>query len=187
MLLFSTSTLLYLFRVQALTAAGQHLVEDAPPTKADVIVVLGGDAFGTRIIRGAQLARAGYAPYVLVSGPHSLLGHESDETIEYARRQGYPASLFRPLNHELNSTRSEAQFIDQYLRFHGTHKILLVSSNYHTRRAATLMRQYAPEIRVVAVAAPDPAFTPDRWWKSRDGQKTFLYEWMKTVATALGD
>jgi uncharacterized SAM-binding protein YcdF (DUF218 family) len=173
--------------VQVLTAAGQHLVEDDPPTKADAIVVLGGDAFGTRIVRGAQLARAGYASYVLVSGPRSLLGHDSDETIEYACRQGYPASLFRPLNHELNSTRSEAAFIDQYLCSHGTHKILLVSSNYHTRRAATLMRQYAPEIRIIAVAAPDPAFTPGGWWKSRDGQKMFLYEWMKTVATALGD
>jgi hypothetical protein len=39
---------------------------------------------------------------------------------------------------------------------------------------------------VIAIAAPDPAFTPAGWWKSREGQKMFLYEWLKTIATALG-
>lgn len=170
-----------------MTAAGRFLVENDKPEKADVAVVLGGDQFGNRIIKAAQLAKAGYAPYVLVSSPHSLLGHESDETIEYARRRGYPVSLFRPLPHELDSTRSEADFVDGYLRDQGAKKILLVTSNYHTARAARLLRKYSPTLQVIAVAAPDPAFTPDGWWKTREGQKTFLYEWLKTVATALGN
>ena len=170
-----------------MTAAGRLLVEDDKPQKADAAVVLGGDSFGTRIIKAAQLATAGYAPYVLVSGPYSLLGHESDETIEYARRKGYPCSLFRPLTHELNSTRSEAALIDGYLRAHGANKILLVTSNYHTGRAARLLRKYSPRLWVIAVAAPDPSFTPDGWWKTRDGRKVFLLEWLKTVATAFGE
>jgi len=170
-----------------MTAAGSVLVENNKPEKADAAVVLGGDQFGNRIIKAAELAKAGYAPYVLVSGPHSLLGHESDETIEFARRRGYSVSLFRPLPHELNSTRSEAEFIDKYLTTQGAKKILLVTSNYHTARAARLLRKYSPRLQVIAVAAPDPAFTPNSWWKTRDGQKTFLYEWLKTVATALGD
>jgi len=170
-----------------MTAAGSFLVENDKPEKADAAVVLGGDQFGNRIIKAAQLATAAYAPYVLVSGPHSLLGHESDETIEYARRRGYPVSLFRPLPHEFDSTRSEAAFIDRYLRTQGAKKILLVTSNYHTARAARLLRKYSPGLQVIAVAAPDPAFTPDGWWKTREGQKTFLYEWLKTVATALGN
>jgi uncharacterized SAM-binding protein YcdF (DUF218 family) len=62
-----------------------------------------------------------------------------------------------------------------------------VTSNYHTRRAAKLLRQQNPGVWVVVVPAPDPAFTPGSWWKTRSGQKTFLMEWMKTVATALGD
>lgn len=168
------------------TAAGRFLVEDDKPEKADAVVVLGGDEFGTRIIKGAQLATAGYAPYVLVSGPFSILGHESDGTIEYARRQGYPVSLFRPLNHELDSTRSEAALIDDYLRAHQARKILLVTSNYHTGRAARLLRKYSPHLWVIAVAAPDPAFTPDGWWHTRSGQKMFVIEWMKTIATAFG-
>lgn len=169
-----------------LTAAGSFLVENDKPEKADAAVVLGGDEFGTRIIKAAQLAKAGYVPYVLVSAPLRLTGHESDVTIEYARRQGYPESLFRPLTHELNSTRAESQMIDKYLRSHKLNKILLVTSNYHTARAARLMRKFSPGLKVIAVAAPDPAFSPDGWWKSREGQKMFFYEWLKTIATALG-
>ncbi|MFL6451565.1 MAG: YdcF family protein [Bryobacteraceae bacterium] len=169
-----------------MTAAGRFLVENDKPQKADAIVVLGGDDFGTRIIKAAQLVTAGYSPYVLVSGPRSLLGHESDETIEYAHRQGYPTSLFRSLTHDLNSTRSEAALIDDYLREHGARKILLVTSNFHTGRAARLLRKDAPQLWVIPIAAPDPSFTPDGWWETRDGRKTFLLEWLKTIATALG-
>ena len=139
---------------------------------------MGGDDFGTRIVKAAQLQQAGYAPYVLVSGPPYLLGPESDETIEYARRRGYSRSLFRALPSSADSTRTETAIIGKYLREHGVKKIILVTSNYHTRRAAKLMRKQN--------SAPDPFFTPGTWWKTRSGQKTFLFEWMKTAATALG-
>lgn len=161
-------------------------MEDDHPQKSDAILVLGGDDFGNRIIKAAQLQQAGYAPYVLVSGPPHLLGPESDETIEYARRQGYQTSIFRPLPSGADSTRSETSFLGQYLREHGIRKILLVTSNYHTRRAAKLMRKQNPDIWTVVVPAPDLFFTPGTWWRTRNGQKTFMYEWMKTVATALG-
>ena len=176
----------FLLRTSLLTVAGQLLIENDGPQKSDVIVVLGGDEFGTRIVTAAQLQQAGYAPYVLVSGPPNLLGPESDETIEYARRQGYSSSIFRPLPSSSNSTRSETAFIGQYLREHGVRRIILVTSNYHTRRAAKLMRKQNPGIQVVVVPASDPFFTPSTWWQTRNGQKTFLQEWTKTVATVLG-
>ena len=132
------------------------------------------------------MQQAGYAPYVLVSGPPNLLGPESDETIEYARRQGYSTSLFRPLPSNADSTRTETALIGKYLQAHGAKKIILVTSNYHTRRAAKLMRKQNPGVWTVVVPAPDPFFTPSGWWKTRSGQKTFLFEWMKTVATELG-
>ncbi len=171
-----------------LTEAGTLLVEDDDPQKAQAAVVPGGDTSGTRILKAAQLAQAGYVPYVLVDGPKSLVGHESDMTIEYATQRGYPPSLFHalPLPSGMNSTRAETAFVGKYLKEQGIHKILLVTSNFHTHRAAYLMRKHNPGLQVVAVAAPDPHFTPDSWWKSREGQKTFAFEWMKTVAAYLG-
>lgn len=139
-------------------------------------------------MKAAQLAQAGYVPYVLVDGPKSLLGYESDTTILYAEKRGYPAVLFRPLQFpaNVNSTRTEAQYVGKYLRHEHIHKILLVTSNFHTHRAAYLFRKMNPGLEVIAIPAQDPDFNPNSWWTSRDGQKTFLMEWMKTVAAYLG-
>lgn len=177
---------LWFLRVPILTALGRSFIENDGPQKADAIVVMGGDEYGTRIIKAAQLAEAGYAPYVIVSGPPILGEHESDITIHYAESKGYPASLFHPLTNDCNSTRSETAFIGKYLKSQGIHKILLVTSNYHTRRAAYLMRLQNPWLWVVVVPAPDRYFTADGWWKTRGGQKTFFFEAIKRVATWLG-
>lgn len=180
---------IWLVRVPLLTLAGRVLVEDNAPSRADAILVLGGDDLGTRIVKAAELAKQGYSPYVLVSGPPNLLGHDSDGTIEFAERKGYAASLFHPvwLPPGTDSTRSEATFLGNYLRAHQIKHILLVTSNYHTRRAARLWRKQASWIAVTVIAAPDPFFTPDGWWKSRTGQKTCFLEWTKTIAAWLGD
>lgn len=176
----------WLFRAPLLTAAGNALVEDDGPQKAQAVVVLGGDDYGTRTLKAAELVQAGYAPYAIVSGPPSLLEPESDRNIEFARRNGYPVSLFRSVPNDSDSTRSEAAFLGKYLQRQGIHKILLVTSNFHTRRAAHLLRIQNAELQVIAVPAPDRYFTPDGWWKSRSGLKTFFFETSKTVATWLG-
>lgn len=176
----------WLFRDQLLTAAGSYLVESDKTESADAIVVFGGDEFGNRITTAAELQKQGLAPFVVVSGPPTLLGHESETMIEFARRKGYDPAIFHRADHELNSTRKEAIFFDQYCKEHNLRKILLVTSNYHTKRAAKLMRAASPRLDVIVVAASDPFFTPSTWWKTRNGEKTFLYEWLKTIATALG-
>jgi len=171
------------------TIAGNALIEDDGAVKADAIVVLGGDAYGTRIIRAAELAKSGYATRILVSGPVTLLGHDSDQTIVYAGRKGYPASMFEavPLRSTSESTRSEAQYIGRQLVSQEIKSIDLVTSLYHTRRAAWLWRKENPELRINVVPAPDPYFTPEAWYKTREGQKTFILEWTKTLASHLGD
>jgi len=170
------------------TIAGSGLFEDDGAAKADAILVLGGDAYGTRIIRGAELQKAGYSSRVLVSGPMNLLGHETDETIVFAGRKGYPATLFEaiPLPESANSTESEAEYLGRQLQAQGITSIDLVTSNYHTRRAAGLWRKQNPWLRINVISAPDPYFTPEGWFKNREGQKTFLLEWTKTIASRLG-
>lgn len=179
----------WLFSASFLAGAGAFLVKDDGPRKADAIVVLGGDEYGERIIKGAELARAGYAPYVLVSSPPALLGNEADLTIEYAKRKGFPASLFRPVplpQDAADSTRTEAIYLGNYLKKNGVHSILLVTSNFHTRRATSLWRKENPWLQIAVVAAPDRYFSPNTWWKTRGGKRTFLYEWLKTLNTWMG-
>lgn len=179
---------LWLLREPICTIAGTALVEDDGAVKADAIVVLGGDAFGTRIVRAAELEKAGYASRILVSGPVNLLGRDSDETIVYASRKGYPATMFEavPLPESAGSTESESQYLGSFLQQQGINSIDLVTSNYHTRRAARLWRKANPWLKINVVPAPDKYFTAEAWYKSREGQKTFLLEWTKTITGRFG-
>jgi uncharacterized SAM-binding protein YcdF (DUF218 family) len=175
----------FLFRHPLLALLGHALVENDGVQNADCILVAGGDGAGSRIVRAAQLARAGYAPYVLVDGPAVLMGHESDATIRYAVQQGFPAALFRAvwLPQGLDSTNDEMNYVaNGILKQNKVKKVLLVTSNFHTRRAARFLRKEGPWLKVIAVPAPDPYFTPDGWWKTRNGRKTFLFEWTKTIS-----
>jgi len=181
------AALAFATRAWWLTALGSLLVRDETPARADMAVVLAGDYSGNRILRAAELVKQGYAPSVLVSGPNMLYGlHECDLEIPFAVKRGYPASWFIPEPNEARSTREEAGTILADLRRRGVHRFLLVTSDYHTARAARVYRSVARDFDVRVVAAPDLYFSANGWWRNREGRKIFLVEWMKTVANALG-
>ena len=170
------------FHTRLLTALGSYLVESDPPRKADLALVLAGDSFGHRILTAAELEREGYVPRVLVSGPSGMYGfHECDLAIPFAVKAGYPESYFLHFENDSRSTAAEAMDALPVLERMGVHTVLVVTSNYHTRRAGNIYRGLGSPIQFVMVAAPDENFSPDGWWHSREGRKTLLYEWMKTA------
>ena len=170
-----------------LAALGRMLVRDEGPARADIALVLAGDWDGNRILRAAELVKQGYVPDALVSGPRTVYGHfECDLEIPFAVAHGYPESWFIRAPNESHSTREEAADILPILRRRGVHHLLLVTSDYHTARAARVYRAAAPDLDIRVVAAPDQYFTPDGWWKNREGQKNFLIEWLKTAANVFG-
>jgi uncharacterized SAM-binding protein YcdF (DUF218 family) len=170
-----------------LTALAGYLVHSDAPVPADMIVVLAGDFTGSRIFTAGGLVRQGFAGKALVSGPAGVYGaYESELAIALAVRNGYPASYFVAFPNDSKSTASESEVVIAELRRLHVHKIDLVTSNFHTRRAARIFRGQAPDIEVHVVAAPDRYFTTNGWWKEREGRKTFLMEWMKTVGSWLG-
>lgn len=168
-------------------ALAGFLVKSEGPFPAEMVVVLAGDGWGHRIRKGAEVVRQGYAPKVLVSGPAGYYGwHECDLAIAYAVKLGYPAEWFVGLPHDGDSTREEAEAVLKEVGRRGIRRFVLVTSTYHTRRAGAIYRALAPQAELRVVAAPDPHFSPDTWWRSRRGRKTFALEWLKTVAGWLG-
>ncbi|MGA3098894.1 MAG: YdcF family protein [Bryobacteraceae bacterium] len=174
-----------------LPALGYALVRDDGPARADLVVVLAGDTFGHRVLKGAELVRQSYAPAALVSGPYGFYGsYESDLAIPFAVRHGYPREYFIPFPNQALSTRDEADLVLAELRRRNVRSFLLVTSDYHTARAARVFRAAlraeggGPAMRVVSAA--DEYFRPDSWWRTRQAQKTFLTEWCKTFASAFG-
>lgn len=166
---------------------GERLVVDQAPCKSGIVVVLGGDLRGDRILKAADLAMQGFAPQVLVSGGGNLYGfHESDLAVDWAVKHGFPASLFVKVRFPATSTRDEEVADSKELHRLHIKDFLLVTSSYHTRRAAETFRSVAPDLTFHTIASADPYFTPNGWWNSREGEKTFILEWTKTLADGIG-
>jgi uncharacterized SAM-binding protein YcdF (DUF218 family) len=170
-----------------LPALGKILIAAEEPQKADIIVVLAGDPYGQRILKGAELVKQGYALKALISGPNGMYGYHEDElAIPFAVNHGYPREYFIGAPNESHSTRDEADAILADLRRLGVRRFLLVTSDYHTRRAARIYREKARDFEFHTVAADDKEFQADHWWQSRQGRKVFFYEWTKTVTERIG-
>jgi uncharacterized SAM-binding protein YcdF (DUF218 family) len=170
-----------------LRALGRFLVKAQEPFRADMVVVLAGDDRGNRILKAAQLVKDGYAPKVLVSGAECCYDHkESELAIEFAVAHGYPAEWFVPLPIKSTSTADEAREVVRELgRLHAG-RFIVVTSNYHTRRAGCVYGRLVGRERFRVVAARDWIFRPDDWWRTRDGRKQWLLEWLKTLANWAG-
>ncbi len=174
------------FHSTVLGALGSYLVRDEPPRKSDVIFVLAGDGNGNRIMKAAELVRQGYAPVAIVSGPEIYGVHECDLAIAMAERAGYPASEFAAFPHNGTSTKEEAALAKAEFARRGVKRVILLTSDFHTRRAGKLFRALMPDIDFDVVSALDQHFSPRGWWHDREGEKTFTLEWTKTITEWFG-
>ena len=162
------------------------LVQTQPPFAADMIAVLGGDWFGNRILKAAELAKEGYAPKVLVSGAGYLYGqYECDAAVAFAVQHGYSESSFVKLHYPALSTVDEARAVIPELRRWKVKRYILVTSEFHTERAGRIFRAAGPDLEVHVVASPDTLHW-DNWWLDREGRKTFLLEWTKSLTSRMG-
>ena len=170
---------IYLFRFPLLRAAGNFWVVDEKPQASDAIVILGDDDYGAdRAARAAELFKAGLAPEVLASGrflrPYASIAEL--ERHDLADR-GVSAGSIILLAHHAQNTREEALAIGQFVFSHGWKRIIVVTSNYHSRRARYICERAFPagtSLRVIA--ARDSQYDPDHWWQSRGSVKIFFNE-----------
>ncbi len=91
-----------------------------------------------------------------------------------------PAGAVVLFAHHARSTREEALALRSLAVDHGWRHVLVVTSNFHTRRTRFIFRRVWPagsEFRVIS--ARDVSFDPDSWWHSRVGIKLVF---METVA-----
>jgi len=150
---------------------------------ADIIVVLSGDGSGNRILKGAELAREGFAPAVLAANGGSRYSRtDSQLAIEFAVQHGYSRDLFIETNWSAQSTAEEARHTIGMLRSRGVQTVILVTSPWHTARAGRIYRRLAPELTFYLVGSEDPH------WRlmDREGRKSFFLECAKTIAGFLG-
>ena len=174
--------IVYLLIVVAVASqAARFLVVDAPQ-KSDAIVVLAGET-NVRPARALELLRQGMAQHV-------FLDAEVREQIFDQRltdvAQKYADSL--PEAKQVSvcpitglSTNAETDDVNRCLQSAGGHKVLIVTSEFHTRRALMIFRHRLPQYQFSVAAAHGPTQFGIAWWTNREWAKVTLDEWMKLV------
>jgi uncharacterized SAM-binding protein YcdF (DUF218 family) len=137
------------------------------------------------VLKGADLGVQHYAPLVLISGPPYKGRPEGEFAIEFLVAHGYPRQLFQSFGHHAPSTIGEAIALRPELLRRGVKRVLLVTSSYHSRRAAIVYWLFCPGIKFIAIAAPDAHYHSEEWWKDASSRKLFYSEWSKILGTLL--
>ncbi|MBZ5698761.1 MAG: YdcF family protein [Acidobacteriia bacterium] len=170
---------LYILRHPLMRLAGQLWVVNEPAVQADVILVLGDDNYaGDRAAHAAELYRAGLAPQVVASGrllrPYAGIAEMIEHDLE---SHGVPAASIVKFSHRAANTREEAEALGGLVASRGWRRVLVVTSDYHARRARFIFDHVFPPGVIVRVsAAHDTEFDPSHWWETRLGQKLLLNE-----------
>ncbi len=174
------------FRWQAtLVSLGNYLVCWQAPQPADLILVLAGDFYGPRVIKGAELASQGYAARVLISGSSYQGRPEGEFAIAFLARQGYRTDLLESFGHHAHSTIDEAFALRPELEHRRAKRIILVTSGFHSRRALIVFQLVCPGIDFISVPAPDPHYHAYCWWRDASSRRLFFSEWNKIIGTLL--
>lgn len=161
--------------------AGSFLVIDAPQ-RADVILVLAGET-DRRPQRALDLLAQSYGKRVILDVPNDAKLYSFTE-IELAQK--YIRDL--PQAESLRicpivglSTKDEAKDADGCLRREGANRVLIVTSDYHTRRALGIFQRLIPGRQFSVAAARNDQQFGARWWAHRQWAKTFVDEWLRLL------
>jgi uncharacterized SAM-binding protein YcdF (DUF218 family) len=177
----SLSILATLLVLMALAGAGRVLVINRPGP-ADVIVVLAGEA-EQRPERGLELLRKGFASRLLMDVPGNARIYQWSQ-LELAQRYvqqlpGAAAISVCPIT--ATSTKGEVQDVARCLESINVHTVLLVTSEYHSRRALSTFGKLLPRYRYEVAAVSDANAFGVNWWQHREWAKTALEEWAKLI------
>jgi len=171
--------LIYFVRHPIMRYAAESWVVDEPAAHADAIVVLGDDNFyADRATRAAELYRQGVAGIVVGSGRRLRPNAGMSELMEHDLvERGVPKDKILRFAHDADSTSEEASELAHFAAGHKWKSVVVVTSNYHTRRARYILEKvFPPGIAVSVAGARDGDFDPERWWEKRKSVKIFARE-----------
>jgi uncharacterized SAM-binding protein YcdF (DUF218 family) len=169
---------LYLGRHPIFRFIAESWVVEDPLNRADALIVLSDDDFyADRATRAAELFREGKASLVIASGRRlrptvgivELMEHDLIE-------RGVPKDKILRVQ--------EAETLANLAKARKWHSAIVVTSNYHTRRARYIFRHVFPQgIEVRVASARDADFDPEAWWEKRKSSKLFMREIVGMMVT----
>ena len=179
-------------REPVLRAAGWVLVVNEPVASADIIV-LSFESGGAGALEAADLVQSGISKRVAVFMDPPTAGDQH----EFIRR-GLPyedgaARQMRQLRSlgvtdvvqisRIDGTESEGRVLPSWCDDHQLRSIVVVATKDHSRRLQRVLDRVMKghPTRVTVQAARYSTFDPDRWWETRTGVRTEIFELQKLL------
>jgi DUF218 domain len=175
-----------LFAVALGATSGRFLVVNQP-RQSDVMVVLAGET-DQRPARGLELLDRGYASRLILDVPAEAKIYQWNQA-EIARKyvEGLPqAGSITVCPIYGHSTRDEAQDVSRCLQGVSGRRVLLVTSDFHTRRALSIFNRVSPADYSIAAVFDEREFGV-QWWRRREWAKVNFEEWLKLMWWELVD
>ena len=165
----------------ALVVASGRLLVVNQPRKSDVMVVLAGET-ERRPARGLELLDQGYAPRLILDVPAEAKIYERSQVkIAQTYVDGLPHARqisICPIYGQ--STKDEVQDVARCLQGVNGRSVLLVTSDFHTRRALSIFSRTLPADYSVAAVFDEREFGV-QWWQHREWAKVNFEEWSKLI------
>lgn len=160
---------------------GDFLVLDAP-RRAGVILVLAGET-DRRPRRALELLAQGYAPRIVLDVPTNARLYQFTQielAHKYIENLPQPAALsICPIDGL--STKDETRDAERCLEQLDARSVLIVTSDFHTRRALNIFRREFPGREYSVAAAHNEEGFGTKWWTHRQWAKTFVDEWLRLL------
>jgi uncharacterized SAM-binding protein YcdF (DUF218 family) len=165
------------------------------PEHADVILILGGGVDDSRYWRAVELMKAGYADKIVLDAEERIAKYgKSNPQLarEFLDRVDAQNTTVCPAYGD--STYAETEDAARCLAPMKVSSVLIVTSDYHTRRAFSIFKARLPRYRWSVAGAFVPyehgteqRLPADNWWRNRRWAKTVLDEWERLVWWELVD
>lgn len=170
-------------------AAGVLVTDE--PTPSNVIVVLAGQEDGSRLQKGIALWNQGYGKDILLD-ENSQLRIYGFPKIELAREfvahlKDSAAGHMHVCPIDGDSTLQESQSVGKCLAQYKPSTVLIVTSDYHTRRALWTFERMLPQYHWSVAATENSNEFGKHWWRHRAWARRTANEWSKLIWWELVD
>jgi uncharacterized SAM-binding protein YcdF (DUF218 family) len=175
-----------------IAARGLILKSAVPPSADAIIVMSGSSALKERTHLAAQLFNEGRAPRVVLTNDGQQGGWSNERernpySFELATDElvslGVPSHNINVLRAQVTSTYDEVVELRDWARRTNLSSLLVVTSEYHSRRAnwtfKQVFNQQSPAPNVVVVAPAQQLLTPSTWWCHKKGWQSVAGEYVK--------
>ena len=160
---------------------GNFLIVEDELKKADAIVVFSGDN-GPRTEEGVRLLKEGYGDYLLLSGGKVYDDVTMAELMkDHAIKLGVDEDRIL-VEDKASSTYENAIFSKEIIEQHNFDSIILVTSEYHTRRTKLTMENALEDldVKVMMSHSKEEEFNT-KWWTSGESILITMSEYLKLV------